>query len=59
MSQEELAAYRLEQLETRMKAMEDLMLTYQRRIMWAVIGGGALANSPTLAQMARAFLGAP
>lgn len=59
MSEEDLANYRLTALEKNMRDMQDLMATYQRRIMYAVIGGGALANSPLLAQIARAFVGSP
>ena len=56
MSDEELHNYRLKALEDSMREMQALMARYQRNIMYAVIGGGALANSPLLAQIAKGFV---
>ena len=59
MSDDELIAYRLNKMEAELAKINDLLDTYQRRIMFAVIGGGALANSPGLLHLATTVLGAP
>ena len=59
MSDEDVLHYRLQALEIGMKAIEDQLAIYRRNVMYAVLAGGALANSPLLAQIAKSMLGMP